>query len=82
MNKFLLFAVFCVAAANCVELENLCSSDAFEYEGVLVNAFHRVQWNTTFQSLLHYLINNTVWCDLDQFQNKTNFLEAYKLKRE
>ena len=81
MNKLLLLAL-CVASVSCVELENLCSSDTFEYKGVLVNAFHRVQSNVTFQLLSHYLINDTVRCDLSEFKNKTNFQEALRLKHK
>ena len=80
MNKILLLAIFCVASANCVELENICSSDTFKYDGLLVNAFHRAQFNVTFESLSHYLIDDTVKCDIAQFKNKTNFWEALKLK--
>ena len=80
MNRILVLAMLCVASAHCVELENLCSSDTFEYNGVLVNAFHRVQWNVTFESLSHYLINDTVKCDIAEFQNKTEFWETLKAK--
>ena len=92
MNKILLLAIFCVASANCVTLENICSSDTFEYKSaqpvaggkppVLVNAFHRVQLNATFESLSHYLINDTVKCDIADFKIKANFWEALKLKRQ
>ena len=81
MNRIFLFAIFCVASASCLELESICSSDTFEYKGVLVNAFHRIQRNVTFQPLSHYLINDTVKCDYFQFKNKTNFWEALKIKQ-
>lgn len=74
--------MLCVASTNCVELENLCSSDTFEYAGILVNAFHRVQRNVTFKSLSHYLIKDSVKCDFFEFENKTNFWEALKIKHD
>lgn len=81
MNRILLLAMLCIASASCVELENLCSSDAFEYNGVLVNAFHRLQQNVTFEPLSFYLINDTVKCDFFKFKNKTNFWEALRFKQ-
>ena len=80
MNKFLVLAVLCIASASCVELENLCSSDSFDYKGVQVNAFYRVQQNITFESLSHYLIDDTIKCDPSEFKNKTNLLETLKIK--
>ena len=79
-NQILLLTLLCVASASCVELENICSSDSFEYNGLLVNAFHRVQQNVTFEPLLHYLINGSVKCDFSEFFNKTNYWEALDLK--
>ena len=81
MAKVVWLVVLCVASASCVELENICSSDAFEYDGELVNAFHRVRWNTTFASLSHYLIGDSVKCDLFEFKNRSNFWRAIKYKR-
>lgn len=82
MRPLLLFVMLCVASASCVELENLCSSDTFKHEGVLVNAFHRVQWNVTLEPPSHYLVPGTVKCDFREFKNKTNFWQALKLKYE
>ena len=82
MNKVVLLAMLCVAPVSCVELENLCSSDTFENKDVLVNAFNRVKLNLTFQSLNHYLINDTVVCDRPEFNNTANLDEALKLKSE
>lgn len=82
MNRILLLAMLCVASSSCVELENLCSSDSFEYKGVLVNAFHKVQWNVTFGPLNDYLINDTVKCNPAEFENKTNLEETLRLKNE
>ena len=80
MNKLLVFLVLCIASASCVELENLCSSDHFEYNGVLVNSFYKSRLNVTFPSLSYYLINSSITCDRSEFVNKTNFLEAIKIK--
>ena len=52
MTKLLVFLVLCIASASCVELENVCSPDHFEYDGVLVNAFYRERWNIPFPELL------------------------------
>lgn len=82
MNRILMLAMLCVASASCLELENICASDAFKYKDVLVNAFYRVQWSVTFESLNHYLINDTVKCDPLEFKNKTNLQEALKFKDE
>ena len=81
MNQTLLLAILCVASVSSVELEKLCSSDVFEYKGVLVNAFHRVQWNVTLEPLSRYLVNDSVRCDPTQFQNQSNFWEALRIKR-
>lgn len=81
MNRIWVLAILCVASASGVELENLCSSDAFEYNGVLVNAFHRLQQSVTFESMSHYLINDTVKCDYFEFKNRTNFWEVLKIKQ-
>ena len=80
MSKLFVFLVLCIASANCVELENLCSTDHFDYDGVLVNAFYKSPMNVTFPGLSHYLINNSVACDRSEFVNKTNFLEVLKIK--
>ena len=86
MSKILCLAILWVASVSCLELENICSSDAFEYRGAikkyLVNAFYRVERNVTFEPLSRYLINDTVKCDLAEFENKTNFWEALRLKHE
>ena len=82
MNKFLVLAVLCIASASCVELENLCSSDSFDYKGVQVNAFYRVQQNITFGSLRYYLIDDTIKCDPSEFFNKTNPLKALNMKNK
>ena len=79
--KFLVFAVLCVATVSCLEVENICTyRGLFDYNGLRVNTFHRVQWNMTFESLSHYLINDSVKCDPAEFKNKTCFWEALKLK--
>ena len=80
MSKLLVFPVLCIASASCVELENLCSSDHFEYDGVLVNAFYKSPMNVTFPGLSHYLINSSVTCDRSEFVNRTNFRTALKIK--
>ena len=82
MMKVLILAMLCVASVACVKLENICSDDSFEYKGVLVNAFHRVKLNITFQPLSFYLINDSVKCDPAEFKNKANFLKALKTKHE
>lgn len=81
MNKILVILLLCAASASCFELENLCSSDTFIYNDLEVNAFYRVQLNFTFKSLGHYLIDDSVKCDENEFRNKTNFLKAMKAKR-
>lgn len=80
MNKLFIFAALCVASVSCVNLQNLCSSDTFKYNGVLVNAFHVIRQNMTFEPLGHYLINGTIKCDHFEFANKTKFREALKIK--
>ena len=82
MKGTIFLVMLCVASVSCVDLKNICTADSFEYKGVLVNAFHRVQRNVTFESIGHYLIDNTVNCDPSEFQNKTNFWETLKLKHE
>ena len=82
MNKFLVLAVLCIASASCVELENLCSSDSFDYNGVQVNAIHRVRQNITFGSLRYYLIDDTIKCDPSEFFNKNNLLKALNMKNK
>ena len=81
LKKVLILAMLCVALAGAVELENICSDDTFEYEGVLVNALHRVQFNITLQPLRAYLIHDSVKCYYSQFQNKTNYWEVLRMKR-
>ena len=80
MTKLLVLLVLCIASASCVELENVCSSGHFEYNGVLVNAFYKSPMNVTFPGLNHYLINSSVPCDPSEFVNKTNFWTALKIK--
>ena len=82
MNRILLLAMLCVASGSCVKLENICSHDSFEYKGLLVNAFYKVQWNVTFGLLDDYLINDTIKCNPAQFSNKTNLEETLRLKNE
>ena len=82
MNTFWTFLLFGLVSASCVELENLCLSDSFDYKDVRVNSFQRLRLNVTFEPLTHYLIRPTVHCNLFQFQNKTNFWEALKLKNK
>ena len=72
MNKVLLLTTLCVASVACVELENICSSDSFEFE-VLVNSFYRVQRNVTYYPLLHYLIHDGVRCDPFEYKDQANF---------
>ena len=82
MKKVLILAILCIASAGCVELENICSDVSFKYYAELVNAIHRVRWNVTFQPLQQYLINDSVKCDQAEFKNKTNYLEALRIKQE
>lgn len=72
--------VLCLVCANCVELENICSSDTFTYNDLVVNAFHKVPQNLTFGPLKLYLINETLKCDEEEFKNKANFRVAIKAK--
>ena len=74
--------MLCVASASCVELENICSSDTFVYKDTQVNAFYKVRQNITFQPLNFFLIDPTVTCDQSEFENKTNFFEALKIKNQ
>lgn len=82
--KSLLMILLCVASASCVELKNLCAPDCFVYHGLMVNAFHKVPQpqNVTFANLGHYLISPDVTCDPSEFQNKTNYWEALRIKNE
>ena len=80
MTKFFVFLMLCIASVSCVELENLCSSDHFEYNGVLVNAFYRNQSSIVFPSLSQYLINSSITCDPSEFVNKTNYDVALRIK--
>ena len=82
MNKVLLLAMLCVASASCFELENICSSDTFKFEGLLVNAFYRVRLNMTFGSLNYYLLSDAVKCYYSEFKDKANYWEALELKYE
>ena len=80
MKKVVVLTILCVAAVGCVELENICSSDSFVFNGVLVNAFHRFQQNVTYYPLIHYLIHDGVRCDLSEFKDQANFWKALELK--
>ena len=82
MSKLFVFLVLCIVSASCaqLELENLCSSDHFEYNGTLVNTFYKERWNMTFPSLSHCLINSSVACDRSEFVNKTNYWEVLRIK--
>ena len=82
MKTTLVLAMLCVALAGCLELENICSSDSFYHDGLLVNAFYRVQFNVTFQPLSYYLINDTVDCKPTEFNKEINFWQALKIKHE
>lgn len=87
MTKIVLLTIIlAVASVSCGELENICSTDTFRYKGAIqrfvVNAFHRVQRNVTFEPLSHYLINDTVKCDFAEFENKQNFWQTLKIKHE
>lgn len=81
MAKIVWLAMPCVASANCLELENICLSDTFEFNDFPVNAIHRLQGNLTFESLSHFLIDDTVKCVFFQFKNRTNFWETIKIKQ-
>lgn len=82
MNKFLVvFSVLCVASASCVQLENLCPSFHFEYQGIMVNSFTRVNQSVTFQPLNYYLAKN-VRCDAEKFKNRTNYIELLRIRDE
>ena len=82
MSRILLLAMLCVALGSCVELENICPSDSFLYEGILVNAFYKVEWKVTIGSLNDYLIKDIIKCNPTEFKNKTNLEEALRLKNE
>ena len=82
MEKVLILAMLCIASTGCVELENICSGDSFEYEGVQVNAIHRVRFNVTLQPYRKSLINDSINCDPTEFKNKSNFWEALQSKHE
>ena len=82
MNRVLLLAMLCVAFGSCLELQNICSSDIFEFNEHLVNAFYKVQWNVTFGTLGDYLINDTVKCNPDEFRNKQILEKALRYKDE
>lgn len=80
--KFLVFVVLCIASVNCLELQNLCSSDHFSYNGVVVNAFLKLRHNFTFEPLRHYLIDGSVTCDKSEFdRRKNNYREAIETRK-
>ena len=80
MKQLLVFLVLSIASASCVELENLCSSDHFQYNGTLVNAFYRNRQSIVFPSLNYFLINNSIPCDSSEFVNKTNHKIALEIR--
>lgn len=80
MNKIFAILVLCVACASCFKLKNLCSSDTFTYNGILVNAFYTFQDNFTFGPFSRYLINDTIECDENEFTNKTNIQEVLRAR--
>ena len=80
MNKLFVFLVLCIASASCVELENVCSSDHFEYNGTLVNAFYRNRQSIVFPSLNYFLINSSIPCEQSEFVNKTNYKVALEIR--
>lgn len=77
--KFLLLLI-CVASVSCVQVEFLCPSNRFDYNGLTVNAFHKVQHTTTFQSLRHYLIDHRITCDQSEFDDHSNYWKALRLR--
>ena len=86
MRKLFVLAMLCIVSINCVELENICSSDTFVYDGeyddVLVNSFHRVRLNITFRPLSYYLIPDDIKCDLGRFENKSNYYAGLQAKNK
>lgn len=83
MNKFLVVFLLCIASTSGLLLENICSSSSFEYNGiVLVNAFHRIAQNVTFEPLKNVLVPSSITCDPGQFQDKANHLEALRIKNK
>lgn len=81
MKKILVILLFCAASTNCsdgLELKNLCSSDAFTYNGILVNSFFRDYLMLSFGPFRQFLIDNTIGCNENEFSNKTNIQKAYK----
>ena len=65
-----------------MHLENLCPEDRFEYKLVEVNSFHRVRRNVTFERIGSYLAGDSFKCDPNDFKNRTNYLNALKLKED
>ena len=83
MAKFLTaLAILCVSTASGLLLEPICSSSDFSFEDVWVNAFHQVPQNISFEPLLYYLIDRSIVCDPNEFQNQSNYLEVLKARNQ
>lgn len=81
MTKLLVaLLVLCVSSASGLLLEDLCPSDAFAYKGgILVNAFHRIRQNVTFEPF-EYLVNDNITCDPTEFRDKGHHMMALQAK--
>lgn len=79
-NFLVALVILCVSSASGLHLEPICSSSSFSYEGIQVNAFHRVPQFVYFEPLPYFLIDRSIDCDLDQFRNESNHLIALKAR--
>lgn len=85
MNKVwnLILLLLCIcSSAKCVQLENLCSADRFDYKKLDVNSFYRIRQQITFDPINNYLVSDSVKCNPEDFKNHTNYLQAQRLRDE
>lgn len=80
MNFLVALLVLCVSTVNGLFLEPICPSSVFSFEDVSVNAFHRIPQNLTFGPLPYYLIDRSIICNPNEFQNQNNYLEVLKAR--
>ena len=70
----LLCSFLCLYRVICVELENLCRDDFFNYKGYLVNAFHRVDQISDLPAVKQLIIEE--WSTFNYFTNKTRYPDS------
>ena len=68
------------SAVSCLSLEPLCASDHFNYQGVRVNAIHRVQTNVTLEPVSKFVVPPFYDCLNYEWNHPHTKLEAEEIK--